>query len=591
MSHSSPSHSPISTSSALPEEDASHVWEASTTPSTGTGVVDNGPGSAGFDDPFDAINQLVDACLQVYSPLGLSIVHFRDLAKPLSPADGVLHVVREVAAKGRNSGLWVTKANGEVETSSFMARINDTGNKVGSIGDLDPYQNRVDPRDLRHVKARILLCSLDIPYGASEEEVALVNEANNALSKGWALLLSIGQSFYDEQEQDDCDKHPTIQSIPHVDWVVELVGKSYYNMVVQTGNFFDNCPAKTSGKASIPIRTLFQMVFWLALVRPFPAYNATSLTALTSEEAAAEREMINLRVLEMAHSAHEVPITERTLGHWPDPKGHLHAIARQFNLSNVRSNIPDVYDKQNQLVHPMDYPYHLVPGTVVFVTVQYGILRILPDNPNDVCALYLEAKVERIENLQKEAESLCLVEEKREQACLKEVRRLEEAKERAECEAAKKKEHLEAIHKRAAGSLPSAVALSSPVKSTDASSAGSTPTPSPTKLLSSPSGLTLKRATDGPPTTLLPSSSKAPVYTYTDSSSMEQTWTGNRLSSGHKPPKITPSPAHPRRSQHHKGVEDIPDSDNALMLGSTNDGEDIVMADGDHSRKGKEKAQ
>ncbi|KAE9404924.1 hypothetical protein BT96DRAFT_935181, partial [Gymnopus androsaceus JB14] len=158
--------------------------ESSTTPSTGGGVVDDGSGSADFDDPFDAINQLVDARLQVYSPLGLSIVHFRDLATPLSPADEVLHVVREVAAKGRNSGLWVTKANGEVATSSFVARIDDTGNKVGPIGDLDPYQNRVDPRDLRRVKARISLCSLDIPYGAfMGRHNALISEAKQRKQK------------------------------------------------------------------------------------------------------------------------------------------------------------------------------------------------------------------------------------------------------------------------------------------------------------------------------------------------------------------------------------------------------------------------
>ncbi|KAE9383189.1 hypothetical protein BT96DRAFT_1009541 [Gymnopus androsaceus JB14] len=596
MPHSSPSHSPVSASSPLPIVDIHHDRESSTTPSTGGGVVDDGSGSADFDDPFDAINQLVDARLQVYSPLGLSIVHFRDLATPLSPADEVLHVVREVAAKGRNSGLWVTKANGEVATSSFVARIDDTGNKVGPIGDLDPYQNRVDPRDLRRVKARISLCSLDIPYGASEEEHALISEANDDLSKEWALLLSIGHDFYKEQEGTDRDKHPTIHAIPHTDWVVEPVGKAYYNMVAQTRNFFDNCPAKTSGRASIPIRNG-------VLVSP--------------EEAAAEREMENLRVLETTHSIHEIPITERTLGHWPDPKGHLRAIARQYNLNNVRCNIPEVYDKQNQLIHPMDYPYHLFPGAVVFVTVQYGMwnmindekdpkrhcytiitkLRILPDDPDDVRALYLEAEVERIERSHKEAESMRLAEEMREQARVKEVQRLEEAKQKAEREAAKKKERLEAIHRRAAGSSPSVAPISSPGKSATTSSTGPSPTPSPTKLPSSPSNTRitispLKRPADGPPETSSPSLSKAPVYTYTNASGSTQTWTGNRLSSGRKPPKVvTPTPANPRRSQRHKGVEDISDNDNALVLGSTDDGEDIVMADGDQSRKGKEKAQ
>ena len=62
---------------------------------------------------------------------------------------------------------------------------------------------QVDPKDLRRVKTRFSLCSLDIPNGASEEEVGLVTTINNDLSQEWTGLIMVGDSYYSEQEATD----------------------------------------------------------------------------------------------------------------------------------------------------------------------------------------------------------------------------------------------------------------------------------------------------------------------------------------------------------------------------------------------------
>ena len=69
----------------------------------------------------------------------------------------------------------------------------------------------------------------------------------------------------------------------------------------------------------------------------------------------------------------EIPITERVLGHWPDSEGCIRSLAEKHDLSNVRIHIPEVYDSQGGLVHPMDYEKVLVCGRVVEVEFNFHV--------------------------------------------------------------------------------------------------------------------------------------------------------------------------------------------------------------------------
>lgn len=69
----------------------------------------------------------------------------------------------------------------------------------------------------------------------------------------------------------------------------------------------------------------------------------------------------------------DVDIGERLLGHWPDSEGVIRSLAERHNLSAVRMHIPDVYDSQGALVHPMDYEQVLTCGRIVSVEFNFHL--------------------------------------------------------------------------------------------------------------------------------------------------------------------------------------------------------------------------
>lgn len=69
----------------------------------------------------------------------------------------------------------------------------------------------------------------------------------------------------------------------------------------------------------------------------------------------------------------EVDIRERLLGHWPDSEGVIRSLAERHDLSSVRMHIPDVYDSQGTLVHPMDYGQVLTCGSIVSVEFNFHL--------------------------------------------------------------------------------------------------------------------------------------------------------------------------------------------------------------------------
>lgn len=64
-----------------------------------------------------------------------------------------------------------------------------------------------------------------------------------------------------------------------------------------------------------------------------------------------------------------LPVNEHLLGDWPDPLGYFTELAENHDLTNVEINVPDIFEKAGNVIHPSEYGHHYGPGTIVAAQV------------------------------------------------------------------------------------------------------------------------------------------------------------------------------------------------------------------------------
>ncbi|KAJ3932029.1 MAG: hypothetical protein NXY57DRAFT_1038744 [Lentinula lateritia] len=392
---------------------------------------------------YDQVEGLIAENTQLLTPLDMVMHFFNDLFFDCPLPDASTMSMQRVASLSDHGGLWLVNSAREVVSVAVVAQISPYGDdlKCGEYLDMTVYNQEINLDSLRRASARLFFNQVFISPDFSDQTTNIYAAHSSRFEKLLNVLQEATVQYLDSVKVVDDKLYPE-QSI-NMSTFVDLHEFGHYGLRGKTTNIFQNVPGRRTRQSSTMM-------------------NIRKLKSSEKEK--------NLRALVTDKDVNDVDIGERLLGHWPDSEGVIRSLAERHNLSAVRMHIPDVYDSQGALVHPMDYEQVLTCGRIVSVEFNFHLwditkgsngkavnkpnricsniirkLRVLPEEEDDMRLLFHTEAVRRADDIDRLAEESRLAEEARELARREEVLRLEKTMEKAKSLADAKKKRLEEL--------------------------------------------------------------------------------------------------------------------------------------------------
>ncbi|KAH7879663.1 uncharacterized protein C8R40DRAFT_1065892 [Lentinula edodes] len=402
---------------------------------------------------YDQVEQLIAGNLEVLKPLDMVMHFLNDVFSEKSIPNVSTMSMQRVPSLSDHGGLWLVDSGREVISVAVVAQISPYPDdlKCGEYLDMNVYNQEINLDSLRRASARLFFNEVSSSAEFSDEIANIYTVHSSRFQKLLNVLQEATMQYLDSVKTIDEKLYPQ-QSIS-MSTFVDLHDFGHYGLRAKTTNIFQNVPGRRTRQSTAMMNIRGQL--------PDPRKLKSS-----------EKEK-NLKALITDKDVSEVDIKDRLLGHWPDSEGVIRSLAERHNLSSVRMHIPDVYDSQGALVHPMDYDHVLTCGRIVSVEFNFHLwditkgsngkavnkpnricsniihkLRVLPEDEDDMRLLFHTEAVKRADDIDRIAEENRLAEEARELSRQEEVLRLEQAMAKAKSLADTKKKRLEELRVR-----------------------------------------------------------------------------------------------------------------------------------------------
>ncbi|KAJ3723375.1 hypothetical protein C8R42DRAFT_720495 [Lentinula raphanica] len=308
------------------------------------------------DNILDSVNQVADILLARYSPLVASIKFFTDIPSTHIPnaSKDFPHVIKKAPFRTDNA-LGVIDAEGLVPSFSVVGRLSNFGGTVGShkVGpyfDMAPFNGEISIDNFRRGKLRTFLAPVPrigrAPY--TSDEITVVLKAYTRFQRLVGFLQLLFGIYLNQAEDRDRTLYPA--GVDNNGWVRQAVDE--HCLPIVSGPIFSNVPRGVSGTTSITAADLHNGML------PTP------------RELLRRRQDQNLAAFAVPPLPNYAELSAIRLGHMPDPEGYYKKLARNHNLSGIKINIPDFYDIQGELIHPIRYNDTLPVDTIVAVDIQ-----------------------------------------------------------------------------------------------------------------------------------------------------------------------------------------------------------------------------
>ncbi|KAJ3762347.1 hypothetical protein EV360DRAFT_67154 [Lentinula raphanica] len=339
------------------------------------GLVDHDANLSSFnvdsdnDDPFsiddmlfaDTTNML--ETVNYYSPLVASMKFFGDMPSAPIPNASINfpHIIKKAPFRTDNA-LGVIDPDGVVPTFSVVGRIcegNTFSHKVGPYLDMAPFNGEVSIDTFRRAKLRTLLTHVSTvaspPYNAAE--MSIVAKAKTKFERLAGFLQIVFGTYLDQAQERDHTLYPA--GVDNNGWVRQSGGD--HCLPIVSSPVFGNVPRGSAATASVAPSDLHR----------HPAFSTfCPNSCVVKEEMRRKCEQRNLAAFAVDSLPEDVDLSEIRLGHFPDPESYYLKLARAHNLSGVKILIPEYYDAQGLLVHPIRYKDTFKVGTMVAVDIQ-----------------------------------------------------------------------------------------------------------------------------------------------------------------------------------------------------------------------------
>ncbi|KAJ3891221.1 hypothetical protein GG344DRAFT_77130 [Lentinula edodes] len=416
---------------------------------------------------YEQVEQLFQERAEYLTPIAMSMDYYNNIfSKYPIPEAGNISIQRVPSLSDRG-GLWLVDTTRDVITIALIAQISQHANdlKCAEYLDMNVYNQEINLDSFRRASARIFFNEVHAPQGCTNEVASIYDEHSSRFHSVLNCLQEVTCNYLDLVKTSDRveDKLYPAQDI-NMSTFVELHDLGHYGLQGKTANIFHNVPSRKTKQSSTMMNVRGKL--------PDP-------TKLRSAE-----KQKNLRALATEQDVDAVDVTKRVLGHWPDPDGLIRSLAEKHDLSGVRIHIPEVYDTQGSLVHPMDYDKILICGLLVAVEFNFHVwditksssgkpvnkpnricsniirkLSVLPADEDDVRVMLHSEALKRADELQRRAKEMQIVEEARELARREELLRLEQTMTKAKLVADTKKRRLDELRSQAIESSTSALPM------------------------------------------------------------------------------------------------------------------------------------
>ncbi|KAJ3904922.1 hypothetical protein F5879DRAFT_921855 [Lentinula edodes] len=377
---------------------------------------------------YDQVEQLIAGNLELLSPLDVVMHFLNDTISGNSIPDTSTMSMQRVASLSDHGGLWLVDSAREVVSVAVVAQISPYADdlKCGEYLDMNVYNQEINLDSLRRASARLFFNEVSSSAEFSDEIANIYTAHSSRFQKLLNVLQEVTMQYLDSVKAIDDKLYP--QQSVSMSTFVELHDFGHYGKL------------KSSEK---------------------------------------ER---NLKALLTDKDVNEVEIGERLLGHWPDSEGVIRSLAERHDLSSVRMHVPEVYDSQGALVHPMDYDRVLTSGGIVLVEFNFHLwditkgsngkavnkpnricsniirkLRVLPEDEDDMRVFLHTEALRCADDIDRLAEASRLAEEARELSRREEVLRLEKTMAKAKLLTDAKKKRLEELRVKTTKNSPSTV--------------------------------------------------------------------------------------------------------------------------------------
>ncbi|KAF9061535.1 hypothetical protein BDP27DRAFT_1428834 [Rhodocollybia butyracea] len=327
------------------------------------------PDSDTASDSVDAIIEqteaVLDELLESNGPAGAARLHFLALASSEIPvADGdIQHTLRVIPGIGDNA-MHLVDANGDIVEHRVLGKIAESDSSPYNPNRVGPYLDMIGPRDkevftdnMRRAKAKFLLEPLDFDDSPYPKAQVSINQARAIFDLVIAYKTEVHSKFIKSTEERDSLLYP--DGIPGKSFVVQGVGA--YCMPIITGPVFTGVPKNYRRGEQVTANALED-----GKLKPF-------------EQSQQEHKA---KLLEAFSATTATKDTARvTVANWPDPSGFICSLGSKVDLSEVWVNLEGaaVFSAKGELVHPIDFPRYLRPGTNLAIKVQTFLWNITKD--------------------------------------------------------------------------------------------------------------------------------------------------------------------------------------------------------------------
>ncbi|KAJ3751896.1 hypothetical protein EV360DRAFT_89259 [Lentinula raphanica] len=304
----------------------------------------------------DTVNNVTDNLLSEFSPLVASMKFYGDMPSAIIPNASVNfpHIIKKAPFQSDNA-LAVVDPDGVIPTFGVIGRICEAngGNthKAGPYFDMAPFNGEISIDTFRHAKLRTLVTHASTvsspPYTPSE--MSIVAKAKTKFERLIGFLQIAFRTYVDQAAERDHTLYPA--GVDNNGWVRQSSGD--YCLPVVSSPVFGNVPRGSTPTASVTPADLHQGIL------PSP------------QEMSRRRQQQNLAAFTVPPLPEaDADLTKIRLGHFPDPESYYLKLAREHNLSGVKILIPEFYDAQGVLVHPIKYNDMFRVGTMVAMDIQ-----------------------------------------------------------------------------------------------------------------------------------------------------------------------------------------------------------------------------
>ncbi|KAF9066239.1 hypothetical protein BDP27DRAFT_1365776 [Rhodocollybia butyracea] len=320
---------------------------------------------------YDQVEAAGDKLLTSLSPLTASLNHaLLTHSKPIP--DPTTTMIRRCSGR---QGLWITSENHDLVLVSMVAQISP-----------DASDSKVGIDSLRRACAKIYVAHPYAPQPSSDEQQKIYDGNKERFFELLNFLQVNTTQYVDHNGKED--------SI--ITWV-DIHSLGHYGLVCKTLNIFENVPSN-----SHKTKTSMQLMnFKGKLPDPKKLRAAEMEKNLKAMEVEAPIEGIVTFTNGQTRELIFLKTSKLSTGSWATGLTLMVSFILWLSImifSEVKLRIPDMYDPQGILVHPIDYEELFSPGSMVHVTLSFrmwDITRTLSggpiNKPNRLCSNVIES--------------------------------------------------------------------------------------------------------------------------------------------------------------------------------------------------------